>query len=342
MDHRASTLVIQTAFLGDVVLTTPLLAALAERFGPVDVVTTPAAAVLLEGHPAVAEVVPYDKRGADAGLGGLWRLSRRLRRRRYARAYLPHRSLRSTALALLSGVAERTGFADGAGAVTYTSRVRRPRGGHEIARLLALAGASVESGAGPSLGLSADDRAAAERWMRERGIRPGFVAVAPGSIWGTKRWPYYRELAAALDAPIVVIGSREDAALAADVTAEAPGRSWSAAGELGLRVSAALLEQASVLVTNDSAPLHLAAAVGTPVVAIFGPTVPEMGFGPRGPRDTVVQQAGLSCRPCSSHGPRVCPLGHHRCMVELSVERVAAAVSGITGGEARRAIRTGD
>src|SRR5262249_35829303 len=99
---EARTLVIQTAFLGDVVLTTRLLAALAERDGPVDVVTTPAAAPLLEGHPAVAEVVPYDKRGADAGLGGLWRLGRRLRRRRYARAYLPHRSLRTAALAILT------------------------------------------------------------------------------------------------------------------------------------------------------------------------------------------------------------------------------------------------
>ncbi len=339
---RSATLVIQTAFLGDVVLTTPLLTALAERFGPVDVVTTPAAGVLLEGHPAVAEVVRYDKRGADAGLVGLWRLARRLRRRRYARAYLPHRSIRSSALALLSGASERTGFADGAGAVTYTSRVARPRGGHEIARLLALAGEPAVPAAHPTLGLSTADREAAAGWMRDRAIAPGFVAMAPGSIWGTKRWPGYRELAAAIDHPIVVVGGAEDARLAEEITREAEGRAWSAAGNLGLRACAALLEHASVLVTNDSAPLHLAAAVGTPVVAVFGPTIPEQGFGPRGPRDTVVQLAGLACRPCGSHGPQVCPLGHHRCMVELSVARVAAAVSGITGVEARRAIRTGD
>ena len=81
----ADTLVIQTAFLGDVVLTTPLLAALAERHGPVDVVTTPAAAALLETHPAVAAVIRYDKRGADRGAVGIWRLGRRLRARGYAR-----------------------------------------------------------------------------------------------------------------------------------------------------------------------------------------------------------------------------------------------------------------
>jgi heptosyltransferase-2 len=336
------TLVVQTAFLGDVVLTTPLLSVLAERFGPVDVVTTPAAATLLESHPAVAEVIRYDKRGADAGLAGLWRVGRRLRARRYARAYLPHRSLRSAALALIAGAPERTGFADGAGAVTYTCRVPRPRAGHETNRLLALAGMSGGNVPAVSLALTDQDRALADAWLRARGVAPGFVAVAPGSIWGTKRWPYYAELAAALESPIVAIGGQEDAVLADRVVAAAPGRGWSAAGELGLRASAALLERAAALVTNDSAPLHLATAVGTPVVAVFGPTVPGFGFGPSRPGDVVVQQTGLACRPCSLHGPRVCPLGHHRCMVEITVERVAAAVSGISGVEARRAIRTGD
>ena len=133
-------LVIQTAFLGDVVLTTPLLSALAERYGPVDVVTTPAAAPLLEGHPAVRDVIRYDKTGRDAGLGGLRRLGATLRVRGYARAYLPHRSWRSATLALLARVPQRTGFADSAAAITYTTRVARARAGHEVERLLALAG----------------------------------------------------------------------------------------------------------------------------------------------------------------------------------------------------------
>ena len=90
---RSATLVIQTAFLGDVVLTTPLLTALAERHGPVDVVMTPAAAALLEGHPAVREVIRYDKRGRDAGSAGSGGWAPSSATRRYARAYLPHRSL---------------------------------------------------------------------------------------------------------------------------------------------------------------------------------------------------------------------------------------------------------
>jgi heptosyltransferase-2 len=79
-------------------------------------------------------------------------------------------------------------------------------------------------------------------------------------------------------------------------------------------------------VTNDSAPLHFAQAVETPTVAIFGSTVPGFGFGPRGPRDQVVELGGLECRPCSAHGPPVCPLGHHRCMRDLDVDRVLAAI----------------
>ena len=339
------TLVIQTAFLGDVVLTTPLLAVLAERHGPVDVVTTPAAAPLIETHPAVGAVIRYDKRGGDRGLGGLWRLGARLRARRYSRAYLPHRSWRSAALALLAGAPERTGFADSPAAVTYTRRMPRPTAGHEVERLLALAGGGPGEpllGAAPvHIALTADDRAAADAWLRARGVGPGFVALAPGSIWGTKRWPGYAALAAALDGPVVVVGGREDAPLAEAVVAAAPGHAYSAAGTLGLRASAALIARAAALVTNDSAPLHLATAVGTPIVAVFGPTVPAFGFGPRGARDLVVEHASLACRPCSAHGPQVCPLGHHRCMGELSVESVAAAVAAVSGVEAHRAIRTG-
>ena len=334
---RSPALVIQTAFLGDVVLTTPLLSVLAQRYGPVDVLTTPAAASLLETHPAVRAVIRYDKHAADRGWRGLRRLASELRARRYAAVYLPHRSLRSAALALLSGAGERIGFADSAVAITYTRRVLRPGQGHEVERLLALAGPA----AGPApvgLGLTAEDRAAADGWLAARGISPGFVALAPGSIWGTKRWPYFPELATALDRPCVIVGSAEDVALAEAIVAAAPQRAVSAAGMLGLRASAALIQRAAVLVTNDSAPLHLATAVGTPLVALFGPTVPEFGFGPRRPGDIALGHSGLACRPCSRHGPQRCPLGHHRCRRELSAETVAAALTAGVSSEESRAI----
>jgi heptosyltransferase-2 len=340
MSAGASTLVIQTAFLGDVVLTTPLLAALARDGGPVDVVATPAAAPLLEGHPAVRRVIRYDKRGAQAGLRGLWRLAAGLRRAGYQRAVLPHRSWRSAALAVLAGIPRRIGFAKGPAAISYTVRVPRATAGHEVERLLALAAPATAPAPPVALGLSPADRAAADRWLAEHGVEAGFVALAPGSIWNTKRWPYYPELAAALDRPVVVLGSRDDAALASAVVAAAPGRAHSAAGALDLRAAAALLERAAVLVTNDSAPLHLATAVGTPIVALFGPTVPAQGFGPRGAGDRTLGVT-LPCRPCSAHGPQVCPLAHHRCMRDLPVEQVVRAVTAAAPPEDRIAIRPG-
>jgi len=336
--YRPTAVVIQTAFLGDVVLTTPLLSVLASRYGPVDVVTTPAAAGLLEGHPAVCSVIRYDKHGGGRGWVGLRNIGSQLRSRGYERVYLPHRSLRSAALALWSGAHERIGFADAPAAITYTSRVARQRTGHEVERLLALAGMGRSETPPVSLELRAADHARADAWLTSHGVGARFAAIAPGSVWGTKRWPYYSELVSRLNQPAVIVGGPDDVPLAGAIEAVAPERLVSAAGVLSLRESAALIQRASVLVTNDSAPLHLATAVGTPVVALFGPTVPEFGFGPRRAGDVTLGHADLPCRPCSRHGPERCPLRHHRCMRELSVEAVLEAVLSIMSVEESRAI----
>src|SRR5689334_14485347 len=168
-------LVVQTAFLGDVVLTTPLLAALARRHGPVDVVTTPTAAPLLETHPAVRRVIPYDKHGADRGWAGLRRLAAALRAQSYEAAYLPHRSLRTALLAYFARVPRRVGWRD-AWRLLYTETRPRPRDGHEIDRLLALAG--EPSGGAPTLVATAEDRVAADALLGSVVNEP-LVALAP-------------------------------------------------------------------------------------------------------------------------------------------------------------------
>ncbi len=320
-----ATLVIQTAFLGDVVLTTPLLQALAAKHGPVDVVTTPGAAALLEADPAVRRVIRYDKHGEARGCRGIVVLARRLRTEGYQRAYLPHRSWRTGAIAWLAGIPERVGFDDAPARMLYTDR--RPRvGAHESDRLMGLTAAT---GYPVALGLTSDDHAAAEAWLVARDVPADFVAVAPGSIWGTKRWGRFAELASAIEHFVVVVGGPEDRALGDAIAVSAPGRVANAAGVLPLRASAAVIARAGVLVTNDSAPLHLAQGVGTPTIALFGPTVTEFGFGPRGPHDQVIDAGPLPCRPCSLHGPQRCPLGHHRCMADIAVDEVAAATNRI-------------
>jgi heptosyltransferase II len=278
-------------------------------------------------------------------------LARRLRAERYDVAYLPHRSLRTAALAWLARIPRRVGFRDG-WPLLYSEVRARPTTGHEIDRLLALAGPAPtgeESHRAPTLVTTREDRAATERFLREHGVlgREPFVALAPGSIWGTKRWPYYTELARRLAqrVGIVVVGGPEDAILGEKIVrAVEGGRGRSggeragavnACGELTLRQSAEVIRRAALLVTNDSAPLHFAQAVDTATVAIFGSTVPAFGFAPRGARDRVVELGGLPCRPCSTHGPPSCPLGHHRCMKSLTVEDVLHAI-GETGALRRR------
>jgi heptosyltransferase-2 len=325
----SSTLVIQTSFLGDTVLTTPLLAQLANR-GPVDVVTTPASAALLANHPAVRTIIPYDKRGSDRGLRGVLRLARRLRRARYDLALLAQGSWRSAAVAFLARVPERVGFDTSAGTLLYTTRVPYRDDLHHAARLLMLGRPNgrepTPEEMRPSLAPGDAERAAVDTLLARHGVKPAdrLVGIAPGSVWGTKRWPYYPQLAQLLapHARVVVLGSSNDSPLADAVTTAEPSAA-DATGELSLLASAELIGRCGVVVTNDSAPLHLASAMGTPTVAIFGPTVPDFGFGPLAPRASVVGEDTLPCRPCDRHGPQHCPLGHHRCMRDLAPELVA-------------------
>ena len=325
----SSTLVIQTSFLGDTVLTTPLLAQLANR-GPVDVVTTPASAALLANHPAVRTVIPYDKRGADRGIRGVLRLARQLRRTGYDLALLAQGSWRSAALATLARIPSRVGFNTSAGRLLYTKRVPYRDDLHHAARLLMLARPNGREPSleelRPSLAPGDKEREQVDSLLTRHGVTGDerLVALAPGSVWGTKRWPYFPELAQLLapHARVVLIGSREDAAIAGAITTAEP-TAVDAVGELSLLASAELIGRCGVVVTNDSAPLHLASAMGTPTVAIFGPTVPDFGFGPLSPRASVVGEDTLPCRPCDRHGPQQCPLGHHRCMRDVAPALVA-------------------
>lgn len=320
--HRA--VVIQTAHLGDVVLTLPLLHALAARHGPVDVVTTPSAAPLLEGQPPVRAVLPFDKHGRDSGARGLWRMARRLQHAGYASAWLPHRSLRSGLLARLAGIPRRTGFERSPGSICYSHRIRYPGRGHQVDRLAALAGVAAPRPPWYRVPEGADREAVA--CLAAARVSPPFVVVAPGARWGTKRWPGFPALAAALDLPVVVVGGPEDQPLGGAIVAAAAGRAVNLAGTLSLPGSAGVIARGALVVSNDSLPLHLAGALGRPVVALFGPTVPGFGFGPLGVADRVVAREGLPCRPCSPHGPPTCPLGHHRCMQDLGVAAVLAAI----------------
>jgi len=335
-------LVVQTSFIGDVVLTTPLIARLAQD-GEVDVVTTPLGATLLASHPAVARLFVYDKRRADRGIAGFLRLARQARGSR--RAFLCQGSTRSGALAFAAGCRERIGFTTSDGRWTYTERVEYRDDWHHARRLLSLgdlplAAASTEptdAAIRPRLYPTDDDIRAVDQLLEHRN-RP-MIALAPGSAWHTKQWPGYGELAALLADryDIAIAGGPGDLGAAGEIAARVDREHIiDATGKLSLLGSAELIRRSLVLVSNDSSPQHLASAMGTPTVTIFGPTVPEFGFGPLAPGSRTVGNKSLDCRPCDRHGPRVCPLGHWRCMNEITHDEVAAVVQSVISEETVR------
>jgi heptosyltransferase-2 len=330
--------VIQTSYLGDVILTTPLIAELAQR-GPVDVLATPGGAAALANNPAIRTIIRYDKRGTYGSALGTWQTIKELRTRRpYEVAYLAQGSFRSGVLAMLTGAKQRVGFASSTGRALYTTQLPYRPDRHHAERLWSLAMSEcadppTRDQIRPRLYPSDEERRMVDTLLRQSGSTDDpIVALAPGSAWGTKRWPYYVELARRLadDFRIAIIGSKADSAIAAEIAEVLPPEKViNAVAVLPLLASAELIGRAQAIVTNDSAPQHLASAMGTPTLTIFGPTVPEFGFGPLAERNAVAGNASLTCRPCDRHGPQRCPLGHWRCMRELTPDYISSLLTGV-------------
>lgn len=333
-------LVFHTAFIGDLVLTLPVVQALRATYPAawIGVTAIPASAAMLQGHPGIDEVIVYDKRGSDSGIGGFMRLVRRLHGCHADVAIVPHRSLRSACAVLCARIPRRVGFAASAGKYLFTDRVRYDPSAHEVDRNLALVGVSGIEARGdrrPVLPHSIEDAEAVGQLLDDTGARGSdapLVALAPGSVWFTKRWParHFTALAQGLNrhgCQIVLVGGAPDRPLCESIAASCTGGRpvVNTAGQLSLRRSAELLRRCRLVVTNDSAPLHLAGAVGTPTFALFGATVPAFGFGPLGPDDRTFGIERLSCRPCAIHGGTRCPIGTFVCMEHLDPEVILRA-----------------
>jgi heptosyltransferase-2 len=292
---------------------------------------------------------------------GLWRAARALRTRyrstaaadgggresgdRRPIAYLAQGSIRSGLLAWLAGFGERVGFDNAVGRPLYTRVIPYREDRHHAERLWSLGAPAATPEGAPAAGRprlypSESDVQAVDALLRHAGhAGEPLIALAPGSAWATKRWPYYPALAAALAprARVVVIGGADDRALAAEIVAavgEMPRAVIDATGALPLLATAELIGRCVAVVTNDSAPQHLASAMGTPTVTVYGPTVAAFGFGPLAPRHAIAGVEDLPCRPCDRHGPARCPLGHWRCMRDLPVSQVEALLSQVSASVA--------
>ncbi|BBD08376.1 lipopolysaccharide heptosyltransferase II [Desulfovibrio ferrophilus] len=324
-----------TAFLGDAILTLPLIHTLARAYPDADLhfYVRKGVEPLFAAQPELAAVHGFAKRGKQKGLSGAYAMGRDLSRQGFDLWISPHTSLRSGLIARWSSIPRRIGYnRPRFNSFFYTHTVDRAFARFdEIERLLRLTGPlDLTPVHEPTLVLPDKALANAAAYFHAMDDAP-VLGIHPGSTWPTKQWPeaYFSrviDLAVEAGARVLVFGGPGEEDVAARVVAGAQtphkhDRVADLSGHLSLPELAAWLKRLNCYLTGDSGPMHLAWVQGTPVTAIFGPTVKDLGFFPRGERSTVIETS-LDCRPCSLHGPKQCPQGHHRCMRDLSPEHV--------------------
>lgn len=335
-------LIIKPSSLGDVVHALPVLVALRAAYPDAYIawLVDSRFAPLLEQHPLLDEIIYFDR----ARFGRMWRSPRvfvdfwrfvaRIRRRRFDLVIDLQGLIRSGLLSFFSGAGRRVGFAEAReGAwLFYSRRVRCPDSAeHAVDKNLAVAGALGLRVDRPEFPLDvqpAEHAAARALLSQAAGEKPDlFIAVIPGARWETKRWQA-EKIAALIDRidaeglpRCVLLGSSDDREFADRVIAGCRTGVVDLVGRTTPRQLAALIDLADRVVCHDSGPMHIAAALGKPMVAIFGPTNPAR-TGPYSDVATVVSHP-VECAPCYR---RVCPYGHHNCMRQLEVETVLARV----------------
>lgn len=344
-------LLIKPTALGDVVHTLPVLVKLRRRYprAKIDWLVTPENAELVRFHPALNEVVLFDRRAYRRNrlraFAGTLAMLRALRRARYDLAIDLHGQLRSGSFAFASGAPVRIGYdrprrATGAtshgwaGArefswLAYTHRMPiRTLAVHAIDRYLWLGELLGFDDSPPdqTLHLSPEAESAAAELLRPLGERP-IAVLAPGTMWETKHWrpEGFGEIARRLSArglAVLITGTAQDAPRAAIIQAAARA-ALDLCGRTSPAELAALLRHARIAITNDSGAMHLAVAAGTPVVTVFGPTDP-VRVGPYGQGERVVM-AGVECSPCFLRRLSQCPNGH-ACMQLVTPDMVWSRV----------------
>ncbi|OGR41511.1 MAG: hypothetical protein A2X35_10725 [Elusimicrobia bacterium GWA2_61_42] len=319
---------LQTAFLGDCVLTLPLLKKLKEALpgSSVTVVTRPETAGIFAASGLAAGIIEDRKKTASSGLAEFSRLALELRAGNFDAAIIPHRSFRSALLAWRAGIPVRVGFSSSAGSLFLTHKVPFSWLLHDVERNLALLSPLAENLKTPFPGLNAG--AAEAPFKPSDGIRAGINA---GSAWPTKRWPaanwarLVRLLARRSKGRVLLVGGPGEKEWNAEIERLAgPEHCLNLTGKTSMPELMEAIRPLEVFVSNDSGPMHIAAALGVPAVGVFGPTTRELGFFPYGDGNRVVETP-LACRPCALHGSKTCPRGHFLCMRLLTVGEVFGA-----------------
>lgn len=321
-------LIIQTAFLGDVILATPLIEKLREQHpkAQIDFLLRRGNQSLLLDHPHLQEVMVWDKKNGK--YREMMRLIRKIRRNKYDLVVNAQRFAASGIITALSGARQKNGFKKNPLSFMFSTSVPHELGNrgdvdykHEVHRNLTLIGADgSQEMVRPKLYPSEADFGRIEALTAEP-----FITVSPASVWFTKQFPSEKWVSLTdqlSEYRIFILGSPDDAELGELIRGYSLHPDISVlAGKLSLLQSAALMSKATMNYVNDSAPMHLASAMNAPTTAVYCSTIPEFGFGPLSDHSVVVQsQAALDCRPCGLHGKTACPLGHFNCALTITNE----------------------
>ena len=331
-------LVVQSSFLGDTVLTLPLLSEIKRRHpaGKLTLLCAPVGRDLLAAHPGIDEIIVDDKRQADAGILGLWRKAKVLEQKKFTLAISPHKSLRSALLLFLARIPYRVGFRQSKGAFLFHALADRKPLHHEVERNLSiletLGIAREECRPSIDLPVAADSKEKNRRLFEAAGVdlNRTVIGINAGSVWATKRWSVdlfaalIRRLKQDVNCEIVLFGGPEDIETVTKIQTLCGAGAANLTGKTALHDLPAAIGACDLFITNDSGPMHIAVACNVPVVAIFCATTPSLGFYPYTSKAVVVEKE-LWCRPCSSHGGRRCPLGTEDCIKLIRPEHVLQA-----------------
>lgn len=315
-------LIIQTAFIGDVVLATPLAEALSQLDNSeIHFLVRKGNESLLENNPFIDRVWSWEKRKNK--LKNLFQLGRQIRKEQFDVVINLQRFASSGFLTFRSGASKKIGFQENPFSFCFTSKFKHQvnNGLHEVQRNLELIWDFVPGDFPPRLFPSV------RNFERVAPLKnQSYVCVAPSSVWFTKQWPKenYIRLVQELSSRhhVFLLGAKGDFDLCEEVRGVDQTNTTNLCGQLNFLESAALMRDAVMNYVNDSAPMHFASAMNAPTTAFFCSTIPEFGFGPLSEKSRVVEvEYEMECRPCGLHGKKNCPLKHFKCG-ETSLEQI--------------------
>ena len=319
-------LIIHTAFIGDIVLSTALVSKVKEKYPDSNIyyLTIPLGKEVLKNNPKIKEVIVYNKRGKDKGFGAFISFVRKIRKLKIDICLTPHRYLRSSVLSLLSGAKIRVGYDIANLSFVFNKKIKYDKTKHEVEKLLSFVdddNKRFELEMYPS----EKDKLKIDTLVKNLSENKKIILIAPGSKWFTKKWPeeYFKILIQNLtkrdDLLIIITGGKEEKEIELDLDSKV----LDLRGEISLLELAELTKRAILVVSNDSAPIHITSAFpNTRIIGIFGPTVKEFGFFPWSKNSKVFEIDGLYCRPCAIHGGNSCPEKHFRCMKEITPDLI--------------------